>query len=344
MKNFWNKAESNDEIFIYGDIVGENFFDSDVTAKKFAEDLNSCGENVTIHINSNGGDCFTALAIANLISQSPKNITVSIDGICASAATIISGAAKKVCMAENALMMIHLPSCFLAGMYDAVELAKIESALNKVRDSILLTYENKTGLEILFLTKLMNEETWLTAQEAKDLYFVDEITGAIDLKIDDSQNLLIMNSLKLNKNYYSKAKEKLKMDNSILEKIKNLLKGEKLPDAKENFEIENEIRAKELDRILALNQERCGNAAVNAIIDVAISEGKNFSDVENYISAVKSLPPENNVAEQILNLIEDNLNSGAKDVTASDGDFSTQKGEQSEKQKVQAELIAKFLK
>ena len=92
--NFWNKI-SDSEIYIYGDIVAEKFFDAEVTAKQFADDLKSCGENVTLRINSNGGDCFTALAISNLIKQSDKNITVSIDGICASAATLI---ACQICL------------------------------------------------------------------------------------------------------------------------------------------------------------------------------------------------------------------------------------------------------
>ena len=345
--NFWNKT-SDSEIYIYGDIVDTEFnfatFEATNVAKKFAEDLNACGENVTIHINSNGGDCFTALAISNLISQSKKNITASIDGICASAATLISSACKKVCMAENALMMVHLPMTLLCDFYNAIELAKIESSLNKVRDAILTTYENKTGQDILFLTKLMNAETFMTAEEAQELHFVDEITGAVDVEVDDANKILVFNSLNLKKNYYTKAKEKLHMDNkSLLDKIKNLLKGETeekisetKPETAEN--IENRIRAEEIQRIKNLNAERCGIEAVNALIDIAIAEGKTVSDIENYISAIKKLPPpENKVRDEILKLIEDNLNSGAENVTASAGDFENKNAS-----KISADMIAKF--
>lgn len=334
LKQFWNKI-SDDELYIYGDILPNEFdfttFERKNVAKEFAKDLNSCGENVLIHINSNGGDIFTAMAISNLIKQSPKNISISIDGICASAATLISCAGKKVCMAENALMMVHLPAVFLCDNYNAIDLAKIETALNKARDAILTTYEARTGQEILFLQKLMNEETFFSAQEAKDLNFIDEITEEIPLEVDNAQKLLIFNSLELNKKYYPKAKEKLKMENNLLEKIKNLLGGEK--------KSAEEIRAAEILRIKNLNQERCGNAAVNALIDCAIADGKTVSEIENYINAIKNLPAENNVADKILALIEDNINSGASEVGGSEGEIKNPKAES----QIGAELIAKYL-
>ena len=387
MTNFWNKI-SDSEIYIYGDIVAEKFFDAEVTAKQFADDLKSCGKNVTLRINSNGGDCFTALAISNLIKQSDKNITVSIDGICASAATLIACAGKKITMAENALMMIHLPSVFLYDFYDAIQLAKIESSLNKVRDSILATYAARTGLEITDLTAMLEAETWLSAAEAKELNFVDEVTGEVETLFDDARKLLIINSLQVKKNYYAKAKEKLKMDNqSLLDKIKNLLAGgkdvsrtreEKTAERMENVlsgigngvsgagqSVENsqtktarendgqgvfsgsepenqarkveEVRAAELARIKALNSERCGLGAVNAVIDVALAEGKSLADVQKYIDAIKNLPPaENKVADKILALIEDNLKSGAEGVGGSEEKIPA------DDSKAQADLIAKF--
>ena len=338
---FWDKI-SDHEIFIYGEICSEDYFDNAVTSKKFAEDFNKCGDNVTIHINSNGGDFFTALAISNLISQSQKNTTAAIDGICASAATLISCACKKITMAENALLMIHAPSIFLSDFFGAKELAKVEDTLNKVRDSILTVYASRTGLEISTLAEMVAAETWMTAQEAKNFSFIDEITGAVDLAIDDNLKYIVLNSLTLKKNYYTKAKEKLEMENqSLIEKIKNLLTGEENSDSpKKNSvspEIENKIRAAEVDRIKNLNSLRCENAFVNALIDVAISDGRNFEEVKNYVDALKKVQPENKVASQILNLIEDNLNSGAEKVTGSAGDF-----ENKNPQKISADLIAKF--
>ncbi len=329
IKKFWNKI--NNEIFIYGDIVGEKFFENEVTAKEFADDLKTIKGPLTIHINSNGGDCFTALAISNLIKNHKNLVTISIDGICASAATLISCAGHKVEMAENALMMIHLPSVFLYDFYDAIQLAKIESSLNKVRDSILATYAARTGLNVKDLFAMLSEETWLTAQEAKELNFVDEVTGAVETEIDDAEKLFIINSVALKKNYYPKAKEKLKMTKAnLLDKIKNLLKGDKVPEKI------SPLVAQERERIENLQKLKTENAAVNAILDVAISEGASVEEVQKYVDAVNNVEISDSIADKIVALIEDNLKSGAEGVGG-----SVEKNP-AEDAKAQADLIAKF--
>ena len=316
---FWNKADN--DIFIYGDISSDKFFDTDVTAKEFADDLSSCKGAVTVHINSNGGDCFTALAISNLMKSSANFITVAIEGICASAATLIACGGNKITMAENALMMIHAPSVGLMDFMTAEDLAKVQESLSAVKSAIIETYKNRTGLEVTELEKMVDAETWLTATEAKELGFIDEITGAVAEKIDNSKRLIILNSVTLKQNYYSRAKEKLNMKSeTLLEKITNLLSGKKNQSA-------------ESARVESLQKLKTENAAVNAIIDVAIAEGAKVEDVQKYLDAVANVEVTDKVADKILALIEDNLKSGAESVG---GSFEV------DKSKAQAESIANF--
>ena len=316
---FWNKADN--DIFIDGDITSDKFFETDVTAKEFADDLSSCKGAVTVHINSNGGDCFTALAISNLMKSSANFITVAIEGICASAATLIACGGNRITMAENALMMIHAPSVGLMDFMTAEDLAKVQESLSAVKSAIIETYKNRTGLEVTELEKMVDAETWLTATEAKELGFIDEITGAVAEKIDNSKRLIILNSVTLKQNYYSRAKEKLNMKSeTLLEKITNLLSGKKNQSA-------------ESARIETLQKLKTENAAVNAIIDVAIAEGAKAEDVQKYLDAVANVEVTDKVADKILALIEDNLKSGAEQVG---GSFEV------DKSKAQADLIAQY--
>ena len=321
---FWNKIEN--DIFIYGDISAQEFFASDVTAKKFADDLKSCNGAVTVHINSNGGDCFTALAISNLIKAHKNFVTVSIEGICASAATLIACGGHKVIMAENALMMIHLPSVGLCDFMTAPQLEKVANSLDKVKNSIIEVYKSRTGLEAAELSKMVEAETWLSAQEAKDLNFIDEISGAVEEKIDDAKKLLIINSVALKADYFLKARQKLMKTETLLDKIKNLLTGDKVEKVSQSV-------VDERARIEALQKLKTDNAAVNAIIDVAISDGAKADEVQKYIDAVANVEVSDTVGEKILALIQDNLTSGAESVG---GSFEV------DKSKSKAEMIADF--
>ncbi len=322
---FWNKIEN--DIFIFGDISGEKIFDSDVTAKEFATDLNACKGPVTVHINSNGGDCFTALAISNLIKSSKNFVTVSIEGICASAATIISSAGHKVIMAENALMMIHLPSVGLCDFYDKQELEKLQSYLEKVESSIIETYKSRTGLDDAKLTQLIAEETWLTASEAKELNFIDEIVGAVEQEVDNAKKLIIFNKVTLNQKYYPKAKEKLAVDKTLFEKFKDFLEGSK-PEKVDNIAL-----MQERERIKALQNLRCDNAAVDKIVDVAIAEGASVAEVQKYIDALKTVDFEGLAQKMFAQFLQDNLTSGAEGVTGSTVE---------DKAQAEADLIASF--
>lgn len=205
MKKCWNKSAGSADIFIYGDIVNYDWFDSDVTAKKFADDLNAYeGKPVTVHINSGGGDVFAGLAIYNTLKNYKGDVTISVDGLAASAASLIAMGGKKITMANNSLMMIHEPSVGLFGFLGAADLAKIQNQLAAVHGAIIQTYKNRLGESDI--ESMVEAETWFNAQEALDVGLIDEITGEVDLHVDDAQKLLFVNKLSVSTKNFDVAK------------------------------------------------------------------------------------------------------------------------------------------
>jgi ClpP class serine protease len=132
-----------------------------------------------LHINSPGGEVFDGITIYNLIKQHPANVTTYIDGLAASIASVIALAGDSVIMAENALYMIHNPWGFAMG--DATEMRKTADLLDKVAGSLVTAYTSKTGKPDDDIQTLLDAETWMTAQEAKDAGFIDEISEQMDM-------------------------------------------------------------------------------------------------------------------------------------------------------------------
>lgn len=195
---FWNimknEEENSADMILYGTIGSDEWWD-DICDKTFKEDIANLGEveNINLHINSPGGSVFAAVAIANTLKNHKAKVTAYIDGLAASAATIITSACDVVKMPKNALFMIHNPLTWAYG--NKQELEKTGILLDKVKDSILETYlakaKDKTKEE---LSALMDEEKWFNAEEAKEYGFIDEIVGEIE-KPQNVNNLLIVNSL-----------------------------------------------------------------------------------------------------------------------------------------------------
>jgi len=145
----------------------------------FKEDLNKLGKGgpVTVRINSGGGEVFAASVIRSIIMDYPGRVTTRIDGLCASAATYVAMAGDRVLMQDSAFFMIHDPSMLAWGTIDTIKAALDE--LKVVKNGIIQAYQSKTQLETEKLSKMMSAETWMSAQEAQTLGFVDEvITGA----------------------------------------------------------------------------------------------------------------------------------------------------------------------
>lgn len=128
---------------------------------------------MTVWLNSPGGDCVAAAQIYNMLKEYPGNITIKIDGIAASAASLIAMAGDEVLMSPVSMMMIHNP--MTAAIGNADEMQKAAAMLDEVKDSIINAYELKTGLTRAKLSHLMDDETWMNAAKAVELGFVDGI-------------------------------------------------------------------------------------------------------------------------------------------------------------------------
>jgi ATP-dependent Clp protease, protease subunit len=169
------------EMDLYGYISEWSWFEDDITPKKFKDDLIKFGKggSIKIRMNSYGGDVIAASMISSIMRDYPGFITVQIDGIAASAATVVAVAGSKVIIQDTAYFMIHDPSVvFLLATLNIEQLTRLASSLEAVKEGIVNTYEGKTGLSRPRLAKLMTDETWMDAQKALDLGFVDEILGA----------------------------------------------------------------------------------------------------------------------------------------------------------------------
>ena len=177
MKKFWNwvKDESSDTRTLYldGVIAEESWFDDDVTPKAFKEDLFAGEGDIVIWLNSPGGDCIAASQIYTMLMDYKGKVTIKIDGIAASAASVIAMAGTTVLMSPTALMMVHNPLTIAIG--DSEEMKKAIDMLSEVKESIINAYEIKTGLSRTKLSHLMDAETWLNANKAIELGFADDI-------------------------------------------------------------------------------------------------------------------------------------------------------------------------
>ena len=156
---------------LYGTIAEESWFDDDITPAQFKEELFAGSGPVTVWINSPGGDCIAASQIYTLLMDYPGNVIIKIDGIAASAASVIAMAGTSVLMAPTSLMMIHNPMTAAFGSKDEME--KAIEMLEEVKESIINAYELRTGLSRARISHLMDSETWMNANRAIELGFAD---------------------------------------------------------------------------------------------------------------------------------------------------------------------------
>lgn len=192
MNKFWkwvrNKAPDPDEpdkvmetrtLFLNGTIAEESWFDDEVTPALFRSDLESGAGDITVWVNSPGGDCFAAAQIYNMLRDYKGKVTVKVDGLAASAASVIAMAGDEVLVSPVSMIMIHNPSTIAMG--DKAEMQKAIDMLSEVKDSIINAYQTKTGLSRNKLSRLMDEETWMDAGKAVELGFADGVIERDDL-------------------------------------------------------------------------------------------------------------------------------------------------------------------
>lgn len=173
-----SKTEAPEEdteriLSLNGTIAEDSWFDDDVTPAQFREELMAGSGNVVVWINSPGGDCIAAAQIYNMLSEYPGHITVKVDGLAASAASVIAMAGDEVQMSPVSMLMIHNPATLAFG--DHTEMQKAIELLDAVKESIINAYVRKTGLSRARISHLMDAETWMDANKAVELGFADGI-------------------------------------------------------------------------------------------------------------------------------------------------------------------------
>lgn len=200
-------AEANGEdvtLLIYGCVSGSAAVEGGVGADNIARDLATVpnARNITVKINSKGGDVFAGIAIYNTLKNHAANVTVYIDGLAASIASVIAMAGDTVVMPRNAMMMIHAPSVAVVGNAD--ELTDTADTLRTVAKSMSSIYEGKTGLSADEIAAIMAAETWFTPEEALAKGFIDRIDTQATIKATAQGKSININGLALSKDEFNK--------------------------------------------------------------------------------------------------------------------------------------------
>ena len=222
-KKFWkwmNQAQTETvpearTLYLNGTIAEESWFGDDVTPQLFKDELNAGSGDITVWINSPGGDCIAAAQIYNMLMDYKGNVTVKIDGIAASAASVISMAGTKVMMSPVSMLMIHNPMTIAMGNKD--EMQKAIEMLESVKESIMNAYEIKTNLSRSRISHLMDAETWMDANKALELGFADEIMSrdSIPADIEVPTVSMMYSEAQVTDSIMSKLAEKAKINNPV---------------------------------------------------------------------------------------------------------------------------------
>lgn len=176
MRKFWNFIQNDGEertLYLEGAIADETWWGDEVTPKLFKDDLLSGSGDITVWINSPGGDVFAAAQIYNMLKEYSGKVTVKIDGIEASAASVVAMSGEQVLMSPVSCMMIHNPATIAIG--DGDEMLRAKAMLDEVKESIINAYEAKSGQSRTAISHMMNDETWMNAKKAVELLFADGI-------------------------------------------------------------------------------------------------------------------------------------------------------------------------
>lgn len=217
-KIFWNWSNNENVLYIDGVIAEDSWFDDDVTPKLFANELKNKKGDITVWINSPGGDCIAASRIYTMLLEYEGNVTIKIDGLAASAASVIAMAGSQVLMSPTSLMMIHNPLTVAIG--DSKEMQKAIDMLTEVKASIINAYELKTGLSRDEISNLMDAETWFDKNKAIEMGFCD---GTLT---DKRTTELVTNML------FSRRA----ITNSLITKIKKELRTHSMSEVEQRLE------------------------------------------------------------------------------------------------------------
>jgi len=192
MKKYWemkNKANNEADIFIYSEISASKFWGDETTPKDFKDELDGLGDvgTLNIYINSPGGDVFAGNSIYNMLKRHKAQKVVYIDGLAASIASVIAMAGDKIIMPKNSMIMIHKAWAGIMG--NSADMIKMADTLKQIDVSIASAYE-RTGLSNEKIVDLMENETWMTAEEAVEYGFADEVEDAKEFAACTSRDFL----------------------------------------------------------------------------------------------------------------------------------------------------------
>ena len=179
MNKFWNwiRDDTGGRVLrLEGPIDSESFWGDEITPQMFRDELEAEEGDLTVWINSPGGNVFAAAEIYTMLQEYKGAVTVKIASIAASAASVIAMAGKRVLMSPTALLMIHDPSTIAMG--NAKDMEKAIETLNEVKESIINAYAAKSGMRRSKIAELMSNETWMNAGKAVELGFADEVLFA----------------------------------------------------------------------------------------------------------------------------------------------------------------------
>lgn len=357
---FWNfkegEEENTAELLLYGEISEYSWYGDEITPAAFNADLKGMGavDEITVRINSGGGDVFAAVAIYTRLKEHKAKISVKIDGWCASAATIIAMAGDTIEISVGGIFMIHDPAAGVLGYYKADELKKIADELETIKQSIVNCYMTVTDKSEDEIKSLMTDETWFTGQEAVDAGFCTAVMFTeVETEVEDAEKVIV-NSVPISISgfhtvpkgllgYANSHNNKPNAENSKEDKKMTLEELKKdHPEVANAYK--NEIMAGMggTDQTAAVDAERARIKAIDEITLPGFEDMANKAKYEEPVSAeafaMQIVAAQKKAGKSFLNDREDDINdSGVKDVTP-----APNKGHNGEEEDPYGDLIDKL--
>ena len=302
MKRFWNfiRDENGGRILrLEGPIDEENFWGDEVTPKAFRDELEAEDGDVTVYINSPGGNVFAAAEIYTMLIEHKGKVTVKIDAIAASAASVIAMAGDTVLMSPVAMLMLHDPMTVAMG--NAKDMEKAIATLNEVKESIINAYHAKSGLNRKKISQIMEDETWLNAKKAVELGFADGIIERGEPKEDEGDSDDGKEIEAVWKPYSTRV-----MGQKVLNRIVSSIEKPAIAD-EESVEAGGDQK----------DVEQAGAEMMEDVADDVTAESAEVSDADAAISAVKDKPEKPDPKKEPD---EDNPDEGEESGDEPDGD------------------------
>jgi len=216
---FWNwiNNEYGRTLYLDGYIAQESWFEDEVSPKEFKTELEAAKDDITLWINSPGGDCFAASQIYTMLKEYTGKVSVKIDGIAASAASVIAMAGDEVLMSPTSMLMIHNPSTIIWG--EEADMKRGIEMLSEVKESIINSYEAKTGLSRKEISQMMDRETWMSANKAHAMGFCDKVLYTENEAIPEAlMNGFIFDKATVTNNFMGKFSRLKKQDMQLQNK------------------------------------------------------------------------------------------------------------------------------